>query len=240
MRTVGTSVQVPAAQTSCRGICKSLDTLRLQHRTQPLQLRQRTSLTCRAETAVAEAPTAEAPAETPATGTPSGPTIERKGKDLWNDSYYPTGQDAAAVTKPWYIVDAEGQTLGRLAVLVAHHLRGKHLPTFTPSMDMGGFVVVINAEKVVVTGNKFNDKLYKRHTTGRPGSMKVETFKELQARIPERIVEKAVKGMLTRGRMGRHLFTHLKVYKGADHPHVAQKPVDITDKISKKPSVSLR
>lgn len=165
--------------------------------------------------------------------------IQRKGKDLWNDSYYPTGEDAAAVGKPWYIVDAEGQTLGRLAVLVAHHVRGKHLPTYTPSMDMGGYVVVINAEKVVVTGNKYNDKLYRRHTTGLPGSMKEERFKDLQARIPERIIEKAVKGMLTRGRLGNRLFHHMKVYKGSSHPHTAQQPTDITYKISKGPKATL-
>jgi len=187
---------------------------------------------CRASAAaVAEeaAVDKQAPAPAPAN---KAVAAESKGFDHWNDTYYPKGVDTAAVNKDWYIIDAEGQTLGRLAVVVAHFVRGKHLPSFHPACDMGSFVVVINAEKVVVTGNKFNDKLYKRHTTGRPGSMKVERFKDLQARIPERIIEKAVKGMLTRGRLGNKLFHHMKVYKGPDHPHTAQKPVDITSLIS--------
>mmetsp|Transcript_7807 Transcript_7807/g.14777 ORF Transcript_7807/g.14777 Transcript_7807/m.14777 type:complete len:227 (-) Transcript_7807:222-902(-) len=161
-------------------------------------------------------------------------TAEKLGPDLYNKSYYPKAADHEQVNKPWYIVDAEGQTLGRLATLVAGHLRGSNLPTYTPSVDMGGYVVVINAEKVIVTGNKGSDKLYRRHTTGRPGKMKIETFDQLQARIPERIVEKAVKGMLPKGRLGRTLFTHLKVFEGAEHPHSAQQPVDITTQIVKK------
>ncbi|BDA41123.1 50S ribosomal protein L13 [Coccomyxa sp. Obi] len=160
--------------------------------------------------------------------------IASLGPDLWNRTYYPTKDDADSLKKPWYVVDAEGQTLGRLAVLVADHIRGKTVPTYSPSMDMGSYVVVVNAEKVTVSGNKFNDKMYRRHT-GRPGSLKEETFKKLQARIPERIVEQAVKGMLPSGRIGRHLFTHLKVYKGPAHPHSAQQPVDVTHKINKKP-----
>jgi large subunit ribosomal protein L13 len=237
MSSRGTLLSSPTAQPSCRGICKSLQVLKLQHSVRPVQQRRRSGFSCRAEAAVAEA---EAPAAPQSVAASAGLKIQRKGKDLWNDSYYPTGEDAAAVGKPWYIIDAKGQTLGRLAVLAAHHIRGKHLPTYTPSMDMGGYVVIINAEQVMVTGNKFNDKLYRRHTTGRPGSMKIERFKDLQARIPERIIEKAVKGMLTRGRLGNRLFHHLKVYKGASHPHEAQQPADITDKISKKPSESLR
>lgn len=162
-------------------------------------------------------------------------TEESQGTDLWNKTYYPTGPDAANLYKPWYIIDAEGQTLGRLATLAAMHIRGKHLPTYTPSMDMGGYVVVINAEKVQVTGRKFDDKLYRRVNVGRPGSMKVETFKELQARLPERIIEKAVYGMLPKGRLGKDIRLHLKVFKGAEHPHAAQQPVDITSKINIKP-----
>ena len=123
----------------------------------------------------------------------------------------------------WYVVDAEGQRLGRLATEVANILRGKNKPTFTPNMDTGDFVVVINAEKVIVTGRKNEQKLYRRHS-GRPGGMKTETFDQLQQRIPERIVEKAVKGMLPKNTMGRKLFTKLKVYTGADHPHAAQNP----------------
>lgn len=106
---------------------------------------------------------------------------EKLGADLWNRTYYPTGVDMANVTKPWYIIDAQGQTLGRMATLAAMHIRGKHLPTYTPSVDMGGYVVVINAAQVEVTGRKYDEKLYRRVNVGRPGSMKVETFKELQA-----------------------------------------------------------
>jgi large subunit ribosomal protein L13 len=155
------------------------------------------------------------------------------GPDLFNKSYYPKLEDHQQINKPWYIVDAEGKTLGRLACLIAGHLRGSNLPTYSPSVDMGGYVVVINAEKVTVTGNKASQKLYRRHTTGRPGSMKVETFTQMQARIPERIVEKAVKGMLPKGRLGRTLFTHMKVFEGDDHPHAAQQPMDITSQIDK-------
>ncbi len=123
----------------------------------------------------------------------------------------------------WYVIDAAEQRLGRLATTVATILRGKNKPTYTPNMDTGDFVIIINAEKVVVTGNKAHTKLYRRHS-GRPGGMKSETFDELQARIPERIVEKAVKGMLPKNALGRQLFTKLKVYAGPEHPHQAQKP----------------
>ena len=123
----------------------------------------------------------------------------------------------------WYVVDAAQQRLGRLATEIAMILRGKNKPTFTPHMDTGDFVIVVNADKVIVTGKKPKQKLYRRHS-GRPGGMKVETFEKLQARIPERIIEKAVKGMLPKNSLGRHLFTKLKVYAGAKHPHQAQKP----------------
>ncbi|KAH7416051.1 hypothetical protein KP509_14G072800 [Ceratopteris richardii] len=116
--------------------------------------------------------------------------------------------------------------LGRLASTIAIHIRGKDLPTYTPSVDMGAFVIVVNAEKIAVTGKKRYQKLYRRHS-GRPGGMKVETFDQLQQRIPERIVEHAVRGMLPKGRLGRRLFTKLKVYKGPEHPHAAQKPVPL-------------
>ncbi len=161
--------------------------------------------------------------------------VESLGVDRWNDTYYPTGSDAAAVHKNWYIVDAEGKTLGRVAALVANHIRGKHSPGYTPSMDMGGFVVVVNADKVSVTGRKEEQKIYHRHAVGRPGSWKQETLEQIRQRVPERILEKAVKGMLPKGRLGSRLFTHLKVYKGAEHPHAAQKPVDITALIDAKP-----
>jgi large subunit ribosomal protein L13 len=120
-------------------------------------------------------------------------------------------------------VDAENQTLGRLASEVASVLRGKNKPCYTPHLDAGDFVIVINADKIRVSGNKPTQKLYRRHS-GRPGGMKTETFAHLQARIPERIVEKAIKGMLPHNALGRQLFRKLKVYKGTEHPHAAQKP----------------
>ncbi len=125
--------------------------------------------------------------------------------------------------RQWYLVDAENQTLGRLATEVASVLRGKNKPSFTPHLDTGDFVVVVNADKIRVSGKKAEQKLYRRHS-GRPGGMKVETFAALQNRIPERIVEKAIKGMLPHNALGRQLFRKLKVYRGADHPHTAQKP----------------
>ncbi|MFM7549768.1 MAG: 50S ribosomal protein L13 [Cyanobacteriota bacterium] len=127
------------------------------------------------------------------------------------------------IERQWYLVDAENQTLGRLASEVASVLRGKNKPTFTPHLDTGDFVIVINADKIRVSGNKPTQKLYRRHS-GRPGGMKTETFAHLQARIPERIVEKAIQGMLPHNALGRQLFRKLKVYKGSEHPHAAQQP----------------
>ncbi|MEA5465037.1 50S ribosomal protein L13 [Leptothoe sp. PORK10 BA2] len=138
-------------------------------------------------------------------------------------TYIPPVQE---IDKKWYVVDATDKRLGRLATEIASILRGKNKPTFTPNMDTGDFVVVINAEKVTVTGRKREQKLYHRHS-GRPGGMKVETFAQLQNRIPERIIEKAVKGMLPKNALGRKLFTNLKVYAGPEHPHEAQKPAAI-------------
>jgi large subunit ribosomal protein L13 len=135
--------------------------------------------------------------------------------------------DKDTLEQKWYVVDASQQRLGRLATEIAMILRGKNKPTYTPHMDTGDFVVVVNAEKVVVTGRKKEQKLYRRHS-GRPGSLKVETFAQLQARIPERIIEQAVKGMLPKNSLGRQLFTKLKVYTGNDHPHQAQKPETLT------------
>ena len=128
-----------------------------------------------------------------------------------------------SINRQWYLVDAENQTLGRLATEVATLLRGKNKPYFTPHLDTGDFVVVVNADKIRVTGNKPQQKLYRRHS-GRPGGMKVEKFQSLQERLPERIVEKAIKGMLPHNALGRQLFRKLKVYKGPDHPHTAQQP----------------
>jgi len=128
-----------------------------------------------------------------------------------------------SIERQWYLVDAENQTLGRLATEVAAVLRGKNNPSFTPHLDTGDFGVVVNADKIKVSGNKSTQKLYRRHS-GRPGGMKTETFAALQERIPERIVEKAIKGMLPHNALGRQMFRKLKVYKGSDHPHSAQKP----------------
>ncbi|MCP9928545.1 50S ribosomal protein L13 [Cyanobium sp. CH-040] len=128
-----------------------------------------------------------------------------------------------SIDRQWYLVDAADQTLGRLASEVASVLRGKNKPSYTPHLDTGDFVVVINADKIRVSGNKPTQKLYRRHS-GRPGGMKTETFAHLQARIPERIVEKAIKGMLPHNALGRQLFRKLKVYKGSEHPHAAQNP----------------
>ena len=126
----------------------------------------------------------------------------------------------------WYVVDATDQRLGRLATEIATILRGKNKPEYTPHLDTGDFVIVINAEKIKVTGKKCTQKVYHRHS-GRPGGMKTETFAQLQARLPERIVEHAVKGMLPKNSLGRQLFTKLKVYAGTEHPHQAQKPQEL-------------
>ncbi len=125
--------------------------------------------------------------------------------------------------RKWFVIDAEGQRLGRLAVTIANILRGKVKPTYTPHLDTGDFVIVINAEKIAVTGRKSSQKLYRRHS-GRPGGMKVETFDKLIKRVPERILEHAVKGMLPKNTLGRQLFTKLNVYAGPNHPHAAQQP----------------
>nr|AZS64179.1 ribosomal protein L [Hypericum perforatum] len=156
---------------------------------------------------------------------------EVDGPDIWNNTWYPKAKDHINTDKQWYVVDATDKVLGRLASTIAIYIRGKNLATFTPSVDMGSFVIVTNAEKVYVSGNKRTQKLYRRHS-GRPGGMTVETFDQLQNRIPERIIEHAVRGMLPKGRLGRQLFNHLKVYKGPEHPHEAQKPIDLplTDK----------
>ncbi len=128
------------------------------------------------------------------------------------------------IKRNWFLVDAEGQTLGRLASEIANVLRGKNKPSFTPHLDTGDFVIVVNAEKIVVSGKKASQKLYRRHS-GRPGGMKIEKFETLRDRIPERIIEQAVKGMLPHNSLGRQQFKKLKVYKGSQHPHDAQNPV---------------
>lgn len=127
------------------------------------------------------------------------------------------------VARNWWVVDAEGQNLGRLAAQVATVLRGKNKPQFTPHVDCGDFVIVINAEKIAVTGQKEEQKLY-RHHSGYPGGFKQETLRALRGRRPAAIVERAVKGMLPHTRLGARQFTKLKVYVGAEHPHAAQNP----------------
>ncbi len=127
------------------------------------------------------------------------------------------------VKRDWYLVDATGKTLGRLASEIARRLRGKHKPVYTPHVDTGDYIVVINAEKVHVSGNKATDKTYYRHT-GYPGGIKSLTFDKLIQRAPERVIETAVKGMLPKNPLGRAMFRKLKVYAGAEHKHAAQQP----------------
>jgi large subunit ribosomal protein L13 len=128
--------------------------------------------------------------------------------------------------RDWYVVDAEGKTLGRLASQIAGVLRGKTKPQFTPHCDTGDFVVVINAEKVAVTGNKMDQKRYWRHS-GYPGGIRSRTLREMLDRQPEEVLRKAVKGMLPRNKIGRAQLTKLKVYAGTEHPHEAQQPKEL-------------
>ncbi|MDQ3796874.1 MAG: 50S ribosomal protein L13 [Pseudomonadota bacterium] len=136
--------------------------------------------------------------------------------------------NAASVQREWYVVDAADKTLGRLASEIARRLRGKHKPEYTPHVDTGDYIVVINASRVAVTGNKLKDKVYYRHT-GYIGNLKSETLEELLKRKPERAVQRAVKGMLPSNPLGRAMLRKLKVYAGPEHRHVAQqpKPLDI-------------
>ena len=129
----------------------------------------------------------------------------------------------ATVKQDWYVVDAAGKTLGRLSSELARRLRGKHKPVFTPHVDTGDYLVVINAEKIHVTGNKLKDKLYHRFT-GYIGNLKTETLAQALAAHPERVIETAVKGMLPKNPLGRAMYSKLKVYKGPNHPHSAQQP----------------
>ncbi len=125
--------------------------------------------------------------------------------------------------RKWYLVDASGKTLGRLASEVASVLRGKNKPQFTPHVDTGDYVIVINAEKITVTGNKLTDKLY-RHHSGYVGGMKTTTLKEMLAKKPTQVIEHAVRGMLPKGALGNQMYKKLHVYAGAEHPHAAQQP----------------
>jgi len=131
------------------------------------------------------------------------------------------------VERKWLVVDAEGQTLGRLASEVAAILRGKNKPTFTPNVDTGDFVIVINAEKIQLTGNKLQGKIYYRHTQF-AGGLKQRTAGEMKEKYPTQMIELAIKGMLPKNSLGRKMFTKLNVYAGAEHPHAAQKPESYT------------
>lgn len=129
----------------------------------------------------------------------------------------------AEIERKWYIIDASGQTLGRLASEVAAILRGKHKPIYTPHVDTGDYVIIINADKVVLTGDKLDKKMY-RHHSGYPGGLKEMSYREFLQKKPEKAIEVAVKGMLPHNRLGRQMFKKLKVYRGSEHPHQAQKP----------------
>lgn len=133
----------------------------------------------------------------------------------------------AEIDHKWYVIDAEEKTLGKLAVEIAMILRGKKKPIYTPHVDCGDYVVVVNAEKVAVTGNKEKQKIYKHHT-GYPGGLKEATLEELRAKKPEEIIRHAVKGMMPKGKLGRQMFKKLKVYAGPEHPHAAQNPEEWT------------
>jgi large subunit ribosomal protein L13 len=130
------------------------------------------------------------------------------------------------ITREWHVVDAEGQTLGRLATRIADTLRGKDKPQYTPHVDTGDFVVVVNAEKVAVTGNKLDQKMYHRHS-GYPGGLRSRTLRQQLDRRPEEVIRKAVKGMLPRNRLGRAQLRKLKIYAGPEHPHSAQAPKEL-------------
>ena len=141
-------------------------------------------------------------------------------------SYKTTNANAANVERKWHVVDADGEVVGRLASKIAHVLRGKHKPDFTPHFDNGDHVIVINADKVRFTGQKFNQKEYLRHT-GYPGGQRKATPRQIMARKPEIILETAVRGMLPKTKLGRAQFKKLHVYVGTEHPHAAQKPEEL-------------
>ncbi|MCS7242718.1 MAG: 50S ribosomal protein L13 [Candidatus Caldatribacterium sp.] len=142
---------------------------------------------------------------------------------MQNKTYVPS---LKGVEKKWYVVDAEGQILGRLASRIATILMGKHKNIYTPFFDVGDYVIVINAEKVQVTGKKLDQKLYRRHS-GYPGGFKEETLRSLLARKPEEVIRRAVWGMIPHHRLGRRLIRKLKVYRGPSHPHAAQNPIPL-------------
>lgn len=131
--------------------------------------------------------------------------------------------NASTIERKWLVVDAAGKTLGRLSTEVASILRGKHKPTYTPHVDTGDHVIIINAEKIELTGKKLTDKIYYRHTQ-HPGGLKSRTALEMRTNYPEKMLELAIKGMLPKGSLGRQMFKKLNVYRGSEHPHQAQKP----------------
>jgi large subunit ribosomal protein L13 len=133
----------------------------------------------------------------------------------------------ADIQRGWFVVDLEGKVLGRVATEIARVLRGKHKPIYTPSVDAGDFVIVVNADKVKLTGNKMADKVYHRHT-GFPGGLRSITAEKLLQKRPEELIQKAVKGMLPKNKLGRQMFRKLKVYSSAEHPHAAQQPRPLT------------
>ncbi|MGQ3889880.1 50S ribosomal protein L13 [Legionella sp. CNM-1927-20] len=133
---------------------------------------------------------------------------------------------AHEVKRDWYIIDATDKVLGRVATEIARRLRGKHKAEYTPHVDTGDYVVVINADKITVTGKKFKEKVYYRHS-GYPGGIKATSFDKLQERHPERVIELAVKGMLPKNVLGRQMYRKLKVYAGSEHPHTAQQPKEL-------------
>ena len=135
-------------------------------------------------------------------------------------------QKKETVTRNWYVIDAEGKPLGRVASKAAVVLRGKHKPTYTPHVDCGDYVIIVNASKVLLTGNKMEDKKYYNHSQY-PGGLRIRTAKEMVERYPEEMVEKAVKGMLPKNRLGRSMYKKLFVYAGEYHPHMAQKPEEM-------------
>jgi large subunit ribosomal protein L13 len=141
-------------------------------------------------------------------------------------SYKTISANSATVQKEWIVVDANGEILGRLASQIAKILRGKHKPSFTPPVDCGDNVIVINADKIRLTGKKMTDKEYVRHT-GHPGGQRFATPREVLAKQPGRVVEMAVRGMLPKNRLGRRMFTNLYVYAGGEHPHAAQQPKEV-------------
>ena len=134
--------------------------------------------------------------------------------------------NASNIERKWYVVDAEGQTVGRLATAVAKVLRGKHKPTFTPHVDTGDFVIVINADKAVFTGKKLTKKIY-FHYSGYPGGTKVTPAGKMMEKMPERVIEHAVRGMLPKNRLGAQMYRKLNVYAGPEHPHAAQQPEEL-------------